>query len=181
MSENETGEPVDPKDQQTPEEQESESAAPEASADSAPAADSSDEEAAGSEDGADAEAALDAVEGAVADLAEETAEAAVGANGDAQSMDLPDLAGVDAAEGAGGMDLLSDVNLDVKIELGRTMMYVEDVLKLAQGAVVELNKLAGDPVDVYVNDRHVARGEVLILNDNFCVRINEILHAIGQD
>jgi flagellar motor switch protein FliN/FliY len=73
------------------------------------------------------------------------------------------------------IDLLSDVNLNVKIELGRTRMLVEDVLKLSEGAVVELDKLAGDPVDVYVNDRHVARGEVLVLNDNFCVRINEIL------
>jgi len=74
-----------------------------------------------------------------------------------------------------GLDLLSDVNLNVKIELGRTRMYLEDVLKLSEGSVVELDKLAGDPVDVYVNDRHVATGEVLILNDNFCVRINEII------
>jgi flagellar motor switch protein FliN/FliY len=74
-----------------------------------------------------------------------------------------------------GIDLLSDVNLNVKIELGRTRMLVEDVLKLSEGAVVELDKLAGDPVDVYVNERHIARGEVLVLNDNFCVRINEIV------
>lgn len=73
------------------------------------------------------------------------------------------------------IDLLADVNLQVKIELGRTRMLVEDVLKLGEGAVVELDKLAGDPVDVYVNDRHVARGEVLVLNDNFCVRISEII------
>ncbi|MCL4220546.1 MAG: flagellar motor switch protein FliN [Phycisphaerales bacterium] len=73
------------------------------------------------------------------------------------------------------LGFLSDVNLNVKIELGRTRMYVEDVLRLGPGAVVELDKLAGDPVDVYVNDRHVARGEVLVLNDNFCVRISEIL------
>jgi flagellar motor switch protein FliN/FliY len=79
-----------------------------------------------------------------------------------------------------GLDLLSDVNLHVKIELGRTQMYVEDVLKLRDGAVVELDKLAGDPVDVYVNGRAVARGEVLILNDNFCVRINEILASAGE-
>jgi len=70
---------------------------------------------------------------------------------------------------------LADVNLHVTIELGRTRMLVEDVLKLGEGVVVELDKLAGDPVDVYVNDRHVARGEILVLNDNFCVRINEIL------
>lgn len=76
---------------------------------------------------------------------------------------------------ARAMDLLGDVHLNVKIELGRTRMYVDDVLKLGEGSVIELDKLAGDPVDVYVNDRHVARGEVLVLNDNFCIRVNEIL------
>ncbi|MGE3107016.1 MAG: flagellar motor switch protein FliN [Phycisphaerales bacterium] len=79
-----------------------------------------------------------------------------------------------------GIDLLSDVNLHVKIELGRTRMIVEDVLRLGEGSVVELDKLAGDPVDVYVNDRHVARGEVLVLNDNFCIRVNEILSPTGE-
>lgn len=74
-----------------------------------------------------------------------------------------------------GIDLLGDVHLNVKIELGRTRMLVEDVLRLGDGSVVELDKLAGDPVDIYVNDRPVARGEVLVLNDNFCVRINEIV------
>jgi flagellar motor switch protein FliN/FliY len=69
----------------------------------------------------------------------------------------------------------------VKIELGRTRMLVEDVLRLGEGSVVELDKLAGDPVDVYVNDRRVARGEVLVLNDNFCVRINEILAPVGSE
>jgi flagellar motor switch protein FliN len=76
---------------------------------------------------------------------------------------------------ARAMDLLGDVHLNVKIELGRTRMYVDDVLKLGEGSVIELDKLAGDPVDVFVNDRHVARGEVLVLNDNFCIRVNEIL------
>ena len=76
-----------------------------------------------------------------------------------------------------GLRLLADVNLHVKIELGRTRMLVEDVLKLGSGSVIELDKLAGDPVDIYVNDRPVARGEVLVLNDNFCVRISEILDA----
>lgn len=79
------------------------------------------------------------------------------------------------------IDLLSDVNLNVTIELGRTRMLIEDVLKLAAGAVIELEKLAGDPVDVFVNERLVAKGEVLVLNDNFCVRINEIVDAAAAD
>jgi flagellar motor switch protein FliN/FliY len=79
-----------------------------------------------------------------------------------------------------GIDMLGDVDLDVTIELGRTEMLVEDVLRLASGSVVELNKLAGDPVDVYVNSRLVARGEVLVLNDNFCIRISEILADVSE-
>jgi flagellar motor switch protein FliN/FliY len=78
------------------------------------------------------------------------------------------------------IELLRDVDLNVKIELGRARMLVEDVLKLAEGSVVELDKLAGDPVDVYVNDRLVARGEVLVLNDNFCVRVNEIVAGVRE-
>lgn len=89
---------------------------------------------------------------------------------------LPDFAG-DASGSSDRQDIamLNDVKLDVKIELGRTNMLIEDVLKLGEGSVVELEKLAGDPVDVLVNDRLVARGEVLVLNDTFCVRISEIL------
>jgi flagellar motor switch protein FliN/FliY len=96
-------------------------------------------------------------------------------------IELPSFQSPGGASGAGGIDLLADVNLNVKIELGRTRMLVEDVLRLGEGSVVELDKLAGDPVDVFVNDRHVARGEVLVLNDNFCVRINEILSPVGND
>ena len=90
-------------------------------------------------------------------------------------VELPAFDRARPTEPSKGINLLADVNLNVKIELGRARMLVEDVLKLSEGAVVELDKLAGDPVDVYVNDRPVARGEVLVLNDNFCVRINEIV------
>jgi flagellar motor switch protein FliN len=73
------------------------------------------------------------------------------------------------------LDLLRDVDLDLRIELGRTHMYLEEVLKLHRGSVVPLDKLAGDPVDIYVNGRLIARGEVLVLNDNFCVRVAELV------
>ncbi len=79
-----------------------------------------------------------------------------------------------------GIDMLDDVELDVKVELGRAEMYIEDVLKLAPGSVVQLDKVAGDSVDVYVNDRLVARGEVLVLNENFCVRISDIVSPVGD-
>ena len=73
------------------------------------------------------------------------------------------------------IDLLNDVDLDLKIELGRTHMQLEEVLKLRRGSVITLDKLAGDPVDIFVNGRMVARGEVLVLNDNFCVRVAQLL------
>jgi len=82
---------------------------------------------------------------------------------------------------AGGIEMLGDVDLDVTIELGRTEMLVEDVLRLASGSIVELNKLAGDPVDVFVNGRLIARGEVLVLNDNFCIRISEIMADVQEE
>lgn len=93
------------------------------------------------------------------------------------SFELPQLETASTGDdmSSQGIDLLRDVQLNVKIELGRSRMLVDDVLRLGTGCVVELDKLAGDPVDVFVNDRLVARGEVLVLNDNFCVRINDII------
>jgi flagellar motor switch protein FliN/FliY len=88
---------------------------------------------------------------------------------------LRDLPGTPASQERATLDALSDVELDLKIELGRTLMHLEDVLKLRRGSVVALDKLAGDPVDIYVNGRLVARGEVLVLNDNFCVRVAELV------
>lgn len=113
------------------------------------------------------------------------AEASAGGVGDAMpagaaSVDLPNFQQVMADAQVSSIDLLRDVDLNVKIELGRSRMLVEDVLKLGEGSVVELDKLAGDPVDVFVNDRLVARGEVLVLNDNFCVRVNEIVAGVKE-
>lgn len=89
--------------------------------------------------------------------------------------ELKDLSASKAANEVASLDLLRDVQLDLRIELGRTQMHLEDVLRLKEGAVVALDKLAGDPVDVYANGRLIARGEVLVLNDNFCVRVAELV------
>ena len=100
---------------------------------------------------------------------------------DAPGFKLPNFQQVMQDAQVSSIDLLRDVELNVKIELGRSRMLVEDVLKLSEGSVVELDKLAGDPVDVFVNDRLVARGEVLVLNDNFCVRVNEIVAGAKEE
>ena len=100
---------------------------------------------------------------------------------DAAAFELPNFQQVMQDAQVSSIELLRDVELNVKIELGRSRMLVEDVLKLAEGSVVELDKLAGDPVDVFVNERLVARGEVLVLNDNFCVRVNEIVAGTKEE
>ncbi len=75
------------------------------------------------------------------------------------------------------IELLRDVNLQVSIELGRTRMSISDILGLGPGSVVELNKLAGEPVDVMVNHKIVARGEVVVIDENFGVRITQLMTA----
>lgn len=86
-----------------------------------------------------------------------------------------DFRGEPPSSEAATLELVRDVDLDLKIELGRTLMHLEEILKLRRGSVVTLDKLAGDPVDIYVNGRLIARGEVLVLNDNFCVRVAELV------
>lgn len=80
-----------------------------------------------------------------------------------------------------GMDLILDVQLQVAVELGRTKMLVRDVLALGPGAVVELDKHAGEPVEISVNNKIVARGEVVVIDENFGVRITEIVNASERD
>ena len=98
-----------------------------------------------------------------------------------KKVDLPDFRKVLSDVESSSIDLLRDVELDVTIELGQSRMLIQDVLKLVEGSVVELDKLAGDPVDVFINKRLVARGEVLVLNDNFCVRVNEIVQVAAPE
>ncbi len=135
-------------------------------------------------EGSAEQAATDAIEKAeeaaqsIADeTADETAAETAAEPHGAEAVQLPDFAPPeqDPERAAATLGLLHDVDLNVKIELGRTKMYVEDVLRLNENSVIELDKAAGDPVDIFVNDRHVARGEVLVLNENFCVRISEII------
>ena len=73
------------------------------------------------------------------------------------------------------IELLLDVTLRVTVELGRTRMKLSQILELQHGSVVELDRLAGDPVDVFVNDRMVAHGEVVVVDDKFGVRITQMV------
>jgi len=73
------------------------------------------------------------------------------------------------------MDLLLDVPLELSVELGRARMTIQDLLGLGPGSVIELDKVAGEALDILVNDRLVARGEAVVVNDKFGVRITDIV------
>ena len=103
------------------------------------------------------------------------AEKASPQQGRAKPFQLPSFKDGGIATEEMAIDLLKDVDLEVKVVLGRNELFVADILKLKEGSVVELDKLAGDPLDILVNDRIVARGEVLVLNNNFCIRVTEIV------
>lgn len=121
--------------------------------------------------GSDVELLLNRAEEAIASLDQGPAELPPGV----APFELASFEGTPPNREAATLELVRDVQLDLRIELGRTRMQLEDVLRLRKGAVVALDKLAGDPVDIYANGRHVARGEVLVLNDNFCVRVTELV------
>lgn len=80
-----------------------------------------------------------------------------------------------------GVDLLLDVQLNVAVELGRAQLHVRDILGLGPGAVVELDKHSGEPVEVVVNGKLLARGEVVLIDENFGVRITEIVSKPERD
>jgi flagellar motor switch protein FliN/FliY len=90
-------------------------------------------------------------------------------------MELEPLSAAPQIRQEARMELLDDVQVQVRIELGSARMVVQDILRLGPGSVVPLENEVADPINVYVNDRLVARGEVLVVNDNFAVRITEVL------
>jgi flagellar motor switch protein FliN/FliY len=73
------------------------------------------------------------------------------------------------------LDFILDLPLEVSVELGRARMLISELLQLGQGSVIELNKLAGEPVDIFVNQKLIARGEVVVVNDKFGIKMTDIL------
>jgi flagellar motor switch protein FliN/FliY len=81
--------------------------------------------------------------------------------------------------GPANIEMLLDVPLAITVELGRTRMTLKQTLDLQPGSVVELDRLAGDPVDIFVNERQLAKGEVVVVDDKFAVRITELIAGNG--
>lgn len=78
------------------------------------------------------------------------------------------------------LDFILDIPLVVTVELGRAKMNIRDLLQLAQGSVVELSKFAGEPLEILVNDRLIARGEVVVVNEKFGVRLTDIISPVER-
>jgi flagellar motor switch protein FliN/FliY len=83
-------------------------------------------------------------------------------------------------EETNNLDLILDIPLTVSVELGRSKMLINDLLQLGQGSVIELTKLVGEPLEVLVNNKLVARGEVVVVNDKFGVRLTEIVSPMER-
>ena len=84
-------------------------------------------------------------------------------------------------EQAENLDLIMEVPLQVSVEIGRARQKVQDILELSRGSLVVLDKLAGDQVDLFVNGKCIARGDVVVIDDNFGVRITEIVKNSGLE
>ena len=94
-----------------------------------------------------------------------------------QNVDFPDLAGTGGGEDTlkPNLDLIRDIQVTLTVELGRTDMMIEEVTALTPGKVVELDKLAGEPLDILINGKLLAKGEVVVVDENFGIRITSIV------
>ena len=92
-----------------------------------------------------------------------------------QPLSFPNLqSGIGSTEQQ-NIGLIMDVYMEVTVELGRTKKLIKDILGMGEGTIIELDKLAGEPVDILVNHKQIARGEVVVIDENFGVRVTEIL------
>ncbi len=112
-------------------------------------------------------------------LENEAPQSATPAEAETTAQESPNLKlHVAATPEPGSVDFILDIPLRVSVELGRTKILVQDLLKLHKGSVLELNKLAGEALEVLVNDRVVAKGEVIVINEKFGIRLSDIVsHA----
>lgn len=90
-------------------------------------------------------------------------------------VEFPDFDAAKTVRGGNSIDLLKDIPLKVIVELGQTVLKIKDIMELGVGSIVELDKLSGDPVDILVNGRLIAKGEVVVIDEDFGVRITDLV------
>lgn len=126
----------------------------------------------------------------IGDAGAALAAAGTASSGSSAAASSPDGSGVGGA-GAGpakktsggpvqSLDFILDIPLKVAVELGRTKMSIREILELGQGSVIELSKLAGEPLEILVNEKLVARGEVVVVNEKFGIRLTDIISPIER-
>ncbi|MHB8910340.1 MAG: flagellar motor switch protein FliN [Syntrophales bacterium] len=94
---------------------------------------------------------------------------------DVTEVSFAELQKKDITKGSMALDFIMDIPLTLNVELGRSQLLISELLQLGQGSVIELTKLAGEPMDVFVNQRLVARGEVVVVNEKFGVRLTDVV------
>jgi flagellar motor switch protein FliN/FliY len=94
---------------------------------------------------------------------------------DAQATSFPPMESTATVPGNKNIDFVLDIPLQVTVQIGSTRMLIRELLQLGQGSVIELNKLAGEPMEVLVNNKLVARGEVVVVNEKFGIRLTDVV------
>jgi flagellar motor switch protein FliN/FliY len=105
---------------------------------------------------------------------------AMGASANVQAVQFPNLMPRPTAQEQGNIGLIMDVYMEMTVELGRTRKLIKDILGMGEGTIIELDKLAGEPVDILVNHKLIAKGEVVVIDENFGVRVTEIVNLMER-
>ena len=113
-------------------------------------------------------------------MADEWEDGAAAPSGDSALEEFNQPSSGGGGETSHGIEFILDIPLEVTVELGRTSMLINDLLQLGQGSVIELNKLAGEPLEILVNKKLIARGEVVVVNEKFGVRLTDIVSPIER-
>ena len=104
----------------------------------------------------------------------------MGMNPNVQSVQFPNLQLNSMGAEQGNIGLIMDVYMEMTVELGRTRKVIKEILGMGEGTIIELDKLAGEPVDILVNHKPIAKGEVVVIDENFGVRVTEILSPVER-
>lgn len=114
------------------------------------------------------------------DIEEEVSAAAMDASSDVQTVDIPDLQSSQSSSDDDikvDLDMILDIPVTISMEIGRTKINIRNLLQLNQGSVVELDRFAGEPLDVFVNGTLIAHGEVVVVNEKFGIRLTDVISA----
>lgn len=106
---------------------------------------------------------------------QDNAESALNGSEEIKKVSFPSFKSVITEKTENSIDILMDIPMKVVVELGKTVLKIKDILELGPGSIIELDKLSGEPVDILVNGRQIAKGEVVVIDENFGIRISDVV------